>query len=57
MSQFAPGVQIALGLDYQIERNWAIGFELRMHTIVAKDPVGTVAYGTGFLRFEYLWGF
>ena len=57
LSQFAPGVQIALGLDYQIERNWAIGFELRMHTIVAKDPVGTVAYGTGFLRFEYLWGF
>jgi hypothetical protein len=53
----APGVQIVLGLDYQLERSWAIGLELRMHTIFASDRVGTVAYGTTFLNVQYLWGF
>lgn len=52
----APGFQIVLGLDYQLERSWALGVQLRMHTIFAKD-VGTTAYATTFLRVEYLWGF
>ena len=52
----SPGGQIALGLDYQLERNWAIGAQLRMHTIFNQDA-GTVAYATTFLRLEYLWGF
>ena len=52
----APGGQFALGLDYQLERNWAIGAQLRMHTIFTAD-LGTVAYATTFLRLEYLWGF
>ena len=56
-SQVAPGFQIALGLDYQIERNWAVGLDLRMHTIFAKDPLGSAAYATTFLRLEYQWGF
>ncbi len=53
----APGLQLVLGLDYQLERNWALGVQLRMHTIFAPDPVGILAYGTTFLRVEYLWGF
>jgi hypothetical protein len=57
LSKFAPGGQIVLGIDYEIDRHWAAGLEIRMHTIFAADPVGTLAYGTTFLRFEYLWGF
>ena len=56
LSSFAPGGQLALGLDYQLERNWAIGAQLRMHAILTADA-GTLAYATTFLRFEYLWGF
>jgi opacity protein-like surface antigen len=54
-SSNAPGLQYVLGLDYQLERNWAIGVQLRLHTIFAPDPVGVLAYGTTFLRVEYLW--
>ena len=56
LSTTAPGVQFALGLDYQIDRHWAAGLQLRLHTIFASDPIGTVAYATTFIRFEYLWG-
>jgi hypothetical protein len=52
----APGMQIVLGLDYQLDKNWAIGVELRMHTIFAAEPVGVVAYETTFVRAEYVWG-
>jgi len=56
LSPMSPGGQLALGLDYQLERNWAIGAQLRMHTIFTADA-GTLAYATTFLRVEYLWGF
>jgi hypothetical protein len=52
----APGFQIALGLDYQLDRNWAIGAQLRLHTIFAAEPVGLLAYETTMLRAEYVWG-
>ena len=52
----SPGGQLALGLDYQLERNWAVGAQLRMHTILTQEA-GAVAYATTFLRLEYLWGF
>jgi hypothetical protein len=52
----SPGGQIALGLDYQLERNWAVGAQLRLHTILTEEA-GAVAYATTFLRLEYLWGF
>jgi hypothetical protein len=56
LSPMSPGGQIALGLDYQLERNWAIGAQLRFHTIVNADT-GLLPYATTFLRFEYLFGF
>jgi hypothetical protein len=52
----ALGGQVVLGLDYQLDPNWAIGGQLRMHTIFAADPVGVLAYDTTFLRAEYTWG-
>jgi opacity protein-like surface antigen len=57
LSKWAPGFQLALGLDYQLERNWGIGIEARWHTIFATDPVGTTAYATTLLKAEYRWGF
>jgi hypothetical protein len=56
LSSISPGGQIALGLDYQLERNWAVGAQIRVHTIFTADA-GTIAYMTTFLRLEYLWGF
>jgi hypothetical protein len=56
LSPMSPGGQIALGLDYQLQRNWAIGGQVRLHTIFTADA-GTIAYMTTFLRLEYLWGF
>jgi hypothetical protein len=57
LSTTAPGLQIPLGIDYHLDRSWAIGAQFRMHTIFAADPVGTLAYATTFARVEYLWGF
>ncbi len=57
LSTTAPGMQFALGLDYALDRSWALGIQLRMHTIFAQEPFGTMAYATTFLRFEYVWGF
>jgi opacity protein-like surface antigen len=53
----APGFQIALGLDYQFERNWGAGVQIRYHSIFASDPWGQVSYTTLFLRLQYSWGF
>ena len=52
----APGGQLALGLDYQLERNWAVGAQLRFHMIFDRRA-GDLPYATTFLRVEYLWGF
>jgi hypothetical protein len=56
LSPLSPGGQLALGLDYQLERNWAVGAQLRLHTILTADA-GAIGYATTFLRLEYLWGF
>jgi hypothetical protein len=56
LAPLAPGGQIALGLDYGLSRSWAVGAQLRLHTIFTAE-VGTVAYATTFLRLEYVWGF
>jgi hypothetical protein len=56
LSGVSPGGQVALGLDYQLERNWAIGAQLRFHAVYHPDT-GALPYTTTFLRAEYLWGF
>jgi hypothetical protein len=57
VSVTALGGQVVLGLDYQLERSWALGVQLRYHEIFAADPVGSRSYTTTFLRAEYVWGF
>jgi hypothetical protein len=52
--RLAPGGQLAVGLDYQLERSWAVGVQLRVHAILASS---TLTYTTTFLRAEYVWGF
>jgi hypothetical protein len=58
--------QFALGLDYLIERNWAIGLQFRMpiasltpdaRTVFSVSADDTHGYSTTMLRVEYLWGF
>ena len=58
--------QLALGLDYLIQRNWAIGLQLRMpitsltpdaRTVFTANDDDTNGYATTMLRVEYLWGF
>jgi hypothetical protein len=62
----AAMVQFVLGLDYELERNWAIGLQLRfpvasitpdVRTIFSVTSDDTNGYATTFLRVEYLWGF
>jgi len=50
-----PDVQIALGLDYQITRSWAVGAAYRQHILLAK--MGDYpSYAMFALRAEYVWG-
>jgi len=62
----AAMVQFVAGLDYELERNWAIGIQLRVpvasitpdvRTIFSVSSNDTNGYATTFLRVEYLWGF
>lgn len=57
VSKTAPGGQLALGLNYAVSREWALGLEGRFHYVLASDPVGSFPYGTAFLKAEYVWGF
>jgi hypothetical protein len=51
-----PGAELAVGLDYQLSRHWAVGIAGRQHLLVTK--LGTYpSYTTLMLRFEYMWGF
>ena len=51
-----PGAEIALGLDYQLSRHWAIGLGLRQHLLFTKLSTYP-SYSTLLLRFEYMWGY
>jgi hypothetical protein len=51
-----PGVELALGLDYQLSRHWAIGLAGRQHLLLTKISTYP-SYTTLMLRFEYMWGF
>ena len=51
----AAGVQLALGIDYQVSRSMAVGLAVRQHIIVTKLE-DFPSYTTAFLRAEYMWG-
>lgn len=53
-AEYKLGFQFALGLDYEINRSWSVGAQLRYHTF-SDDPLSTV-YLTSFLRASYVWG-
>ena len=53
-AQFKVGLQGALGMDFRPSRSWAVGVQLRYHTML-DDPL-EVHYMTMFGRFELLWG-
>ncbi|APR99376.1 outer membrane beta-barrel protein [Pajaroellobacter abortibovis] len=50
-----PHLQFAAGLDYQLERNWAVGLAFRYAFLFpATAPYSTL--NNLFIRIEYLWG-
>ncbi len=51
-----PGFAIAAGLDYQLNRQLAIGIAGRQHFMVSKMDTYP-SYTTALLRFEYMWGY
>jgi hypothetical protein len=59
-------VQFAAGVDYELERNWAIGLQIRVpvasitpnvRTLFSVTSDDTKGYAVTFVRVEYLWGF
>jgi Outer membrane protein beta-barrel domain len=55
-SLFIPGAELALGLDYQLSRQWAVGVAVRQHFLLTKMSTYPT-YTTGLLRIEYMWGY
>jgi len=55
-SLFLPGVSLGAGLDYQLNRQWAVGVAGRQHFMVSKMDTYP-SYTTLLLRFEYMWGY
>jgi hypothetical protein len=51
----APGLQAALGLDYQLSRSFALGLAVRQHFMLTQMDTFPV-YTTALLRAEYMWG-
>jgi hypothetical protein len=60
--QVLPGAALAVGLDYRLNRSWAIGVELREHILFTEQlgiSVGNSTYPSftqALLRGEYVWG-
>lgn len=55
-SLFLPGLSIGVGLDYQLNRQFAVGVAGRQHFMVTKMDTYP-SYTTAILRFEYMWGY
>jgi hypothetical protein len=51
-----PGASLALGLDYQLDRHWAVGIAGRQHLLFTEASTYP-SYTTLMLRFEYMWGY
>ncbi len=52
---WTPDAQLAVGLDYEITRSWAVGFAYRQHMFVSKMSTYP-EFTTLGLRVEYIWG-
>jgi len=55
-SVFIWGAALAVGLDYQLSRHWAIGVKGQQHLLLTKLSTYP-SYTNVLLRFEYMWGF
>lgn len=53
---FAPGGQLAAGLDYQFSRNLVIGAGFRQHFLLTKLK-DYPSYSSLFLKLEWQWGY
>ncbi len=51
-----PGAALTVGLDYQLNRSWAVGLAGQQHLLFTKASTYP-SYTTVLLRFEYMWGF
>jgi hypothetical protein len=49
-----PDVQLGLGLDYYLSRNWGVGLAYRQHLFVSKLSTYP-SYSNVWLRVEYTW--
>jgi len=52
---FVFGAQLAVGLDYQIDRHWALGVAYRQHILITQAD-DYPSFSTLGLRAEYIWG-
>ena len=53
---FAPGGQLAVGLDYQFTRNFVVGAGFRQHFLLTKLK-DYPSYSSLFFKVEWQWGF
>ncbi|MBX3263872.1 MAG: outer membrane beta-barrel protein [Labilithrix sp.] len=51
-----PGLSIGAGVDYQLNRRFAVGLGVRQHLMISKMDTYP-SYTTALLRFEYMWGY
>jgi len=50
-----PGAAIAVGLDYRLNRSWAIGVTAREHLLFTEMSTYP-SFLQGLFRFQYVWG-
>jgi hypothetical protein len=50
-----PGAAVAVGLDYRLDRSWAIGVEAREHLLFTEMSTYP-SFLQGLVRFQYVWG-
>ncbi len=52
--KFLPGAAVAIGLDYRLSRDWAVGASVRQHAFT--DLSTYPSYTQAFARIQYTWG-
>lgn len=53
---FLPGLSVGAGIDYQLNRHFAVGLAGRQHVLLSKLDTYP-SYTTLLFRFEYMWGY